>query len=320
MRTFSVVMVAVLLLGEALFGTVGAAAHSGSAPDALRQTPPANRAGQSADPVLIAAGDIADCRSRGDEATARLIQGVTGTIATLGDNAYQGGSKQEFANCYEPTWGVGKDRIRPAPGNHDYGARGARGYFAYFGAAAGDPGEGYYSYDLGSWHIIVLNSNCEEVGGCETNSPQGRWLRKDLATHPTPCTLAYWHHPLFSSGQEHGGDAAMRPAWQLLYEARADVVLSGHEHNYERFAPQDPRGDPDPKHGIREFVVGTGGAGLYAFGTPLPTSEARNADTYGVLVLTLRLQGYDWEFVSADSGLGVTGGSEFTDAGNTVCH
>ena len=166
----------------------------------------------------------------------------------------------------------------------------------------------------------MLNSNCEEIGGCGIASPQGTWLGADLAAHPVMCTLAYWHEPLFSSGTTHGGDDEMRPVWQLLYDAGADVVLSGHEHNYERFAPQDPNGFPDPKHGIRAFVVGTGGASHYPFGIPLPTSEVRNADTYGVLVLTLHPQGYDWEFDPVDAGDGQPDGKPFTDSGSTACH
>ena len=161
---------------------------------------------------------------------------MPGTIATLGDNAYRSGSAQEYADCYDPTWGTEKARTRPAAGNHDYGTPDARGYFDYFGAAAGDRGEGYYSYDLGAWHVVVINSNCDAIGGCEADSAQGRWLRTDLASHQATCTLAYWHHPLFSSGIEHGGNPEMRPIWQLLYDAGADVVLSGHEHNYERFS------------------------------------------------------------------------------------
>lgn len=271
-------------------------------------------------PVLLAAGDIAQCGEPGSAATAALLRDLPGTVATLGDNAYSAGSKPEFANCYDPTWGAEKERTRPAPGNHEYGTRGARGYFGYFGSSAGSARTGYYSYDLGAWHIVVLNSNCKEVGGCEADSPQGRWLRQDLAAHPTACTLAYWHHPLFSSGTKHGGDATMQPFWQALYDAGADVVLSSHEHNYERFAPQAPDGTPDRKRGIREFVVGTGGAGHYPFGQPLPTSERRNADTFGVLALTLRPRGYDWEFVPVDAGIESRGPRAFTDTGSARCH
>jgi len=270
--------------------------------------------------VLIAAGDIRDCASRGDEATAALVRNIAGTVATLGDNAYGTGSKQEFARCYDPTWGSEKARTRPAAGNHDYGTRNAKGYFHYFGQAAGNRDEGYYSYDLGAWHIIVLNSNCEQIGGCEANSRQGRWLRTDLAAHRATCTLAYWHHPLFSSGKEHGGDEAMQPVWQALYDAGADVVLSGHEHNYERFAPQDPDGRLDRKRGIRQFVVGTGGSSHYGFGRILKTSEVRNAETFGVLVLTLHPASYNWVFVPVGSRPDRNGGRIFPDSGSATCH
>jgi hypothetical protein len=271
-------------------------------------------------PVLIAAGDIADCNSRGDEATAALVRDIAGTVATLGDHAYETGSRQEFARCYDPTWGSEKARTRPAAGNHEYETRNAKGYFDYFREAAGKRGEGYYSYDLGAWHIVVLNSNCEHVGGCEASSRQGRWLRADLAAHPATCTLAYWHHTLFSSGKKHGGDEAMRAVWQALYDAGADVVLSAHEHNYERFAPQDPDGRFDDKRGIRQFVVGTGGRSHYGFGRLLETSEARNAETFGVLVLTLRPASYDWVFVPVGSRLDQNDDRHFPDSGSADCH
>jgi hypothetical protein len=265
------------------------------------------------DPVLVAVGDIASCSSDGDEATAALLDDLPGTIATLGDNVYRNGTPQEFAECYDPSWGRHKDRTRPAPGNHDYETSGAAGYFDYFGAAAGEPGKGYYSYDLGTWHIVVLNSNCSQVGGCGDGSSQEQWLREDLAAHPATCTLAYWHHPLFSSGTEHGGDEAMRPIWHVLYDAGADVVLVGHEHNYERFAPLDPTGATDPERGIRQFVVGTGGKSLYRFGEPLPASEVRNAEAMGVLKLRLHATGYDWQFVPVPGAL-------FDDTGAWPCH
>jgi calcineurin-like phosphoesterase family protein len=273
-----------------------------------------------ADPVLVAVGDIASCTSDGDEATAALLDGLPGTIATLGDHAYRNGTPREFAECYDPSWGRHRDRTRPAPGNHDYETSGAAGYFEYFGAAAGEPGKGYYSYDLGTWHIVALNSNCSQVGGCGEGTPQEQWLREDLAAHPATCTLAYWHHPLFSSGKEHGGDEAMRPAWQALYDAGADVVLSAHEHHYERFAPQDPDGRLDRKRGIRQFVVGTGGRSHYGFGRILETSEARNAETFGVLVLTLRPASYDWVFVPVGSRLDRNDERSFPDSGSADCH
>ena len=234
-------------------------------------------------------------------------------MATLGDTVYQAGTAEEFAACYDPTWGRHKARTRPVVGDHEYGTRGAAGYFGYFGAAAGKPGKGYYAYDLGAWRVVALNSNCDEVGGCGPGSPQGRWLRAELAAHPATCTLALVHHPLFSSGTKHGGIEAVRPLWRALYEAGAEVVLSGNEHNYERFAPQDPDGNPDPAYGIRQFVVGTGGIGFYELGRPLETSQARNDDTRGVLKLTLRHRGYDWRFVPV-------AGRDFTDAGSDTCH
>ena len=178
-------------------------------------TPTRPSAGRT--PTLLAAGDIADCSSDGDEATAKLLDGLAGTVATLGDNVYESGTASEFTNCYDPSWGRHKSRTRPAPGNHDYLTSGASGYFGYFGAAAGDPQKGYYSYDLGSWHIVVLNSNCAQVGGCGAGSPQETWLRQDLAAHPTTCTLAYWHHPRFSFGK-YSNDPRTQALWQALYD------------------------------------------------------------------------------------------------------
>lgn len=262
--------------------------------------------------VLVGAGDIASCTSDGDEATASLLDAIGGVVFTLGDHAYDSGTPIEFAACYEPTWGRHKSRTRPAPGNHDYVTPAASGYFAYFGARAGDPAKGYYSYDLGSWHIIVLNSNCSEVGGCGPGSAQERWLRADLAAHPSMCTLAYWHHPRFSSGP-HGGEAAMEGFWQALYEQAADVVLAGHAHAYERFAPQKPNGEPDPVGGLRQFIVGTGGGSHHPFeGPPIANSAVRNADTFGVLKLTLRATSYEWQFLPV-------AGSAFTDSGVERC-
>lgn len=266
---------------------------------------------QVADPVLVGAGDIASCSTSGDETTAALLDGLPGaTVYTTGDNAYPSGTAADYANCYEPGWGRHKARTRPSPGNHEYRTAGAAGYFGYFGAAAGTPDQGYYSYDLGSWHIVVLNSNCTAVGGCGRGSPQEQWLRADLAAHPTDCTLAYWHHPLFSSGK-HGNQNAVRPFWEALYAAGADVVLNGHDHSYERFDPQNSVGAADSR-GIREFVIGTGGASRYGFGTIRPHSVVRNSDTDGVLALTLQPTGYAWEFIPAP-------GMPFTDTGSAAC-
>jgi hypothetical protein len=263
--------------------------------------------------VLLAAGDIASCSSGGDEATAALLDGhPAAAVATLGDNAYDRGSATDYARCYGPSWGASKSRTKPSTGNHDYATAGAAGYFGYFGPVAGDPAQGYYGYDLGSWHVVALNSNCSNVS-CAAGGAQERWLRADLAAHPTACTLAYWHHPRFSSGTTHGSSTATAALWQALYDANADLVLQGHEHNYERFAPLDPSGRSDPARGLRSFVVGTGGASHYPLGAALPGSEARNADTYGVLQLTLRGDGFDWQFLAQ-------AGKTFRDTGSARCH
>ncbi len=266
----------------------------------------------SNDPVLVGAGDVATCTGDGDEATARLLDSIPGTVFVAGDEAYEAGSAAQFRDCYGPTWGRHIQRSRPAVGNHEYLTAGAAGYYEYFGAAAGDPDKGYYSYNLGAWHIVVINSNCGKVGGCGAGSKQEQWLRADLAAHPMPCTLAYWHHPRFSSGK-HGSFSAMQPIWQALYEHGADVVLAGHDHNYERFAPQDAVGTADSARGIREFVVGTGGKNHYPIGEPIANSEVRNDDTFGVLKLTLHPISYDWQFIPE-------AGKLFSDSGSSTCH
>jgi hypothetical protein len=262
--------------------------------------------------VIVAAGDIADCSSDGDEATARLVGGMEGTVLTLGDNAYEEGTAQDFSECYEPSWGQFKERTRPAPGNHEYETEGASAYFDYFGEAAGQPGKGYYSYELGQWHIVTLNSNCEDVG-CTASSPQVKWLEADLAKDTKTCTLAYFHYPLFSSGEYRPGIREVKPLWEALYAADADVVLNGHDHNYQRFAPQDPNGKADPQRGIREFVVGTGGRSHYTILGPIANSEVYNDVTYGVLQLTLRPESYEWRFIPVE-------GETFTDSGSARCH
>ena len=264
--------------------------------------------------VLVGAGDIASCDLTGDEDTAKLLDRIPGTIFTTGDHAYYDGTETEFAECYEPSWGRHTNRTYPVPGNHDYNTANASGYFSYFGPAAGEPGEGYYSYDLGEWHIIALNSTCESViGGCQEGSPMLRWLEEDLATNSKACTLAYWHRPLFSSGATHGNGPDIKPIWDALYAAGAEVVVNGHEHNYERFAPQDPNGVADAERGIREFVVGTGGYYPYPLGEIQPNSEVRNDDTHGVLKLTLRPSDYEWEFVPVAD-------NPFKDSGSGSCH
>jgi len=267
--------------------------------------------------ILVGAGDIAGCTDlSGAEATAKLIDKTPGTVFAVGDLAYQLGTYEEFQKCYDPTWGRFKARTRPAPGNHEYGSP-VNGYFQYWGKQAGEPDKGYYSYDLGAWHIVVLNTNCgvSGLGGCGQRSPEETWLKEDLAAHPNACILAYGHHALFSSGllAKHAEHPELRAFWQDLYEAHADLVLAGHEHSYERFAPQNPEGTPDSDYGIREIVVGTGGRSHTPIGFAKPNSEVRDDRTYGVLKLTLSPGKYRWEFIPV-------AGSHFRDSGEGSCH
>jgi Calcineurin-like phosphoesterase len=274
---------------------------------------------------IAAAGDIAcdpangnfngghgsglECRQL---ATSDVLVGA-GYVAVLalGDIQYEDGAITDFDASYDPSWGRVKSITRPVPGNHDYRTPDASGYYDYFGKAAGDPAKGYYSYDLGRWHLIALNSNCSAVGGCGAGSPQETWLRTDLAADASRCTLAYWHHPRFSSGA-HGSDRRYTAFWQALVDAGADVVLAGHDHDYERFAPQDASGSVDLERGVREFVAGTGGRSLRGFRGTRPNSEARDASSIGVLELTLGAGVYGWRFVPA---VGF-----FADAGSARCH
>ena len=276
-------------------------------------TPPTAGPSPLGDPILVGAGDIASCNLDGDEATARLIDGIDGAVFTAGDNAYESGSADEFKNCYDPTWGRFKDRTRPAAGNHDWLTRDAQGYRDYFGAAAVNAdGKTWYSYDLGAWHIVVLDANCAQVGGCGADSDQGKWLAADLAARQTTCTMAIWHEPRFSSGDEHGTDPEVDPFWRALYAAGADVVVNGHDHDYERFAPQDPDGKADGRRGLREFVVGTGGASIRGFNAPVANSELRLAVGPGVIEFTLHPRSYDWRWIPASS--------QVTDSGSAPCH
>jgi hypothetical protein len=288
--------------------TITASAGGVTGSSAITVTVPSN------DVVLVGAGDIASCSSSGDEATAALLDGIPGTVYTLGDNVYDSGTASEYANCYHPSWGRHKARTMPTPGNHEYNTLNATGYYGYFGAVAGDPSQGYYSYDLGDWHVIVLNSNLScAVISCAASSPQVAWLRADLTNNSKACTIAYWHHPRFNSGASHGNNTAVGPFWDVLYEFNADVILNGHEHVYERFAPQTPGAVADGVRGIRQFTVGTGGRSHYTFGSIQPNSEVREGNTYGVLKLTLRSNGYDWQFVPV-------AGASFTDTGSGTCH
>ena len=287
------------------------------------------------DPVIAAAGDIAcdpaspsfnagagtlnGCRQ---QATSDILvgQGFSSVLA-LGDNQYECGGYNAFLQAYDPSWGRVKAITYPVPGNHEYQGSGgtdcdpthsAAGYFMYFGAAAGDPTKGYYSFDVGSWHVVALNSNCLYIGGCGPGSPEETWLRADLAAHPASCTLAYWHHPRFTSGSV-GDDSEVAAFWQDLVDAGADIVLNGHAHGYERFAPQNPSEQYDPTRGLREFVVGTGGEDFQTFATSKPLSESRQGDAFGVLKLTLHATSYDWQFASV-------AGASFADSGTASCH
>jgi hypothetical protein len=271
--------------------------------------PPAASAG---DAVLVGAGDISSCRSSGDAATAALVRSIGGTVFTLGDNAYENGTWKQFNACYGPTWGRVKSRTRPAIGNHEYQSKGAAGYWGYFGKAAGPRAKGWYSYNAGSWHVVVLNANCDKVR-CGKGSEQERWLRADLAAHTNQCTLAYWHQSRFSSDKPHGNYPAVGPFWEALHDYGAEVVISAHSHIYERFAPQNPWGKADFDHGIRQFVVGTGGSTHDRLAPAKANSQVRNTNTYGVLKLTLKPGTYDWQFIPQ-------AGKSFRDSGHGSCH
>ena len=266
------------------------------------------------DVVVTAAGDIADCLLDSGEATARLLDTIAPSkILTLGDNAYPDGTAQQFTDCYGPTWGRHKPKTSPSAGNHDYHTLGASGYFGYFGEAAGDPAKGYYAFDLGAWRLYALNSNCADVP-CAAGSAQEQWLRADLAANPRSCVAAFMHHPRFASGttNDRRDNTSVASLYQAFYQASGDLWLVGHNHNYERLTRLDPSGAIDLQRGIRNFVVGTGGETLGVFGTPTTGSEIRSM-THGVLKLTLRATGYDWEFVPV-------AGSTFSDSGSDTCN
>jgi hypothetical protein len=282
--------------------------------------------GTQGTPVIAAAGDIAcgpadhnynggvgNQRACNEQSTSDLLlHAKLAGVLLLGDDQYENGTLSDFKRSFAPTWGRLGSKLHPAPGNHEYNTAGARGYFGYFGARAGPDHRGYYSYDIGSWHFVALNSNCRAIGGCNLTSAEGRWLKVDLAAHRAKCTLAYWHHPRFSSGR-HGDEKLADGFWRELYAARADIVLVGHDHDYERFSPQDPNGRADPVRGIREFVVGTGGRSHDPIDRVNANSEVRNDKTFGVLELTLHNDRYDWRFVPA-------GRARFSDSGSDRCH
>lgn len=275
----------------------------GGATTTPTRTPTHTPTSSSNSVVLVGAADITNCSRNQDELTAQLLDTIPGTVFTAGDNAYVDGTYSEYLNCYDPSWGRHKSRTKPSPGNHDYLTSGAAGYFQYFNNIPS-----YYAYDLGAWRIYALNS---EISTSAT-SAQVTWLQNDLAAHPSQCVLAYWHRPRWSSGANHGNASSIQTLWQVLHDAGAELVINGHEHQYERFAEMNASGAA-VSQGLREIVAGTGGASLYPFGTPLSASQARNSTAYGVLKLTLRSTGYDWQFIPAE-------GSTFTDSGSSNCH
>lgn len=276
--------------------------------------------------TVLAAGDIAFCERSwgrtimdwlrgysgvpGAPATAALLERLPGAILVLGDLAYWDGSREEFLGCFDRSWGRHKDRTYPVPGNHEYRSPEAGPYFDYWGARAGELGKGYYSFDLGAWHIVALNSNI----AIEKGSEQEAWLRRDLAASQANCILAYWHHPRFSSGR-HGDEPRMRDVYRTLYEAGASIALAGHDHDYERFTPMDPEGKPDPERGLRSFVVGTGGGQLKPQTIrkpPRENSEIVDGTTWGILELTLYAGSYTWRFIPVEGG-------SFEDSGHAPC-
>lgn len=257
--------------------------------------------------VLVGAGDIARCDLPGAERTAKLLDGISGTVFAAGDNAYMEGSASNYRNCYHPTWGRHRNRTRPVPGNHEYETPNAAGYFEYFGANAGPAGLGYYSYVLGTWLVLAVNSEVP-IG---VGSPQLEWVREQLANNPHRCTAVYWHRPLFSSGR-NGPNPDMLDLWRVLYSMDVDIVLNGHDHLYERFAPQTPEGRRDPVKGVRQFTIGTGGSSPTGIMRAAVNSEVA-ASVWGVASFTLQNDGYTWTFTPVE-------GEVFTDSGTGVCH
>ena len=309
---------ATLVVGAAAAGLVALAYNDPhSALTALEDATTA--AAGSAAAVLVGAGDVAGCNSQsGDHKTADLIAKIPGTVFTVGDNVYDNGTAKEYAECYQPTWGRFKSRTRAVLGNHEYNTGSAAPSFDYYGAAAGPRGKGYYSFEAASWHVVVLNSNWRYVA-TDSESAQLRWLEADLAAHPRKCVLALWHHPRFASAYSsplESPTSSVKPFWDALYAAGADVIVNGHQHFYERFAPQTPAGMKDAARGIRQFVIGSGGRST----GKRPTARRRNSEVvhggdreYGVLKLTLREGTYEWKFVPV-------AGKTFTDAGSARCH
>ena len=288
----------------------------------------------ASDPVVMAAGDIACDPSdpsyhSGNGIGTSCMQLATSNVLTttvpvlpLGDDQYNNATLANFQQVYAPSWGRFKTLTYPASGNHEYQTSGAGGYYSYFGSAASPQDtsctascKGYYSFDLGAWHLIVLNSECSQVGGCAKGNPQEQWLSNDLAAHSNVCTLAYWHRPLFTSGTSLG-DSAVHDLWVDLYNAHADLVLNGHDHMYERFAPQDPSHNADPTNGLTQIIVGTGGVNHGSFSSTAANSVVRDNTTFGVLKLTLHPTSFAWQFLRETA----SGNGAFTDAGSQACH
>jgi acid phosphatase type 7 len=306
----SVASVCVAAMLAATAGCVDATGQSAAAPGRDRMTGHASshQTARPSPPTIVAAGDISADRLANQRFTARLVRRLSPTrVLTLGDEQYPSGAYSDFRAFYGPTWGRFRSRTIPAPGNHEYETHGASGYLRYFGDRASRRGHTYFSTRIGGWHIVSLNSNIARG----PSSPQLRWLRSDLRRNRTDCVLAFWHHPRFTSGTTHGPDPSVSPFWRALHRARVDVVLNGHEHNYERFAKQNPSGRR-ARHGVREFVVGTGGIGHYPFGAPARNSQIRLANVFGVLEMTLRPHAYDWRFVAV--------GGRVRDRGHTACN
>ena len=260
--------------------------------------------------TFVGAGDIASSGT-GDEATAAVLDGIPGPSSPSATPPTRTARPGEYAAYYAPTWGRHKSRTIPSVGNHEYNTGAPQGYFDYFGAAAGDPAQGYYSTNSASWHVIVLNSNCAIVS-CSAGSAQEQWLREDLAANPAQCTVALFHHPRFSSGASHGNNSAVAPFWNALYEFNADLVLNGHDHDYERFAPQNPNAVADPAAASRSSSSAPAASGIDGFSTIQPNSQVRGS-SLGVLKLTLKPTSYDFQFVPV-------AGQTFTDAGSGTCH
>jgi 3',5'-cyclic AMP phosphodiesterase CpdA len=308
LRSTQSAVLLVALAALAAGAACGGDGHAGSPVSPTAPGPPPTVAGPqpiSPDVTIAAAGDIGVCGRPEVEATARLIDGIAGPVLALGDIAYPDGTARDFAHCYDPSWGRHRARTRPTPGNHEYFTAGAAPYYDYFGANAGPDRRGYYSFRLGGWLVISLNSNVPADDG----SAQMAWLRSTLAAEQARCTLVYWHHPVFSSGR-HGSSGHMRAAWRVVQDAGADVVLAAHDHLYERFAPQNADGRREAA-GIRQFTVGTGGAQPYAMRALAPNSEVIGTDE-GVLRMTLKAEGYDWQFLPIE-------GKSFVDSGSAVC-